>query len=147
MRDVCLLSCFLCSELTSLPAHVYTDRFTNRSIGMKFTRSSVASIQAAIDALSTLRLTAEELAYLRSECPYLKANYLDYLSDFQLRPTEQVKVTFVPGEGDELGDLEIDIEGNWKEVILYEVPLMAIVSEVYFREVEREWTLTGQRGE
>lgn len=47
----------------------------------------------------------------------------------------------------EWGELEIEVEGVWKDVILYEVPLMAIVSEAYFTMTETRWDLRGQRGE
>ena len=35
-------------------------------------------------------------------------------------------MTFVPREGDDMGEVECLIEGLWRECILYEVPIMSI---------------------
>lgn len=96
-------------------------------------------------ALSKLRLTSEEKTWLKKVCPYLKDDYLDYLSSYSFRPREQVKIDFIPDQASEQGDLSISVEGTWSEVILYEVPLMSIVSQVYFTTMDLNWTLRGQR--
>lgn len=94
--------------------------------------------------LGTLRITAEEEAWLREACPYFQEKYLAFLRDFQLRPADEVDVRFVPTDG-EYGQLEVLIQGAWASVILYEVPVMAIISETYFQTVDRDWTAAGQR--
>ena len=45
-----------------------------------------------------------------------------------------------------IGDLEIDFHGLWLETILYETPMMAIVSEAYFTHVDTDWSMSGQEG-
>lgn len=67
-----------------------------------------------------------------------------FLTHFQLRPAEQVHLTFTPG-ADKRGTIEIEITGLWRDVILYEVPIMAIISEAYFALCDADWTLEGQR--
>lgn len=94
--------------------------------------------------LGTLRISAEEEAWLREACPYFQEKYLAFLRDFQLRPADEVDVRFVPTDG-EYGQLEVLIQGAWASVILYEVPVMAIISETYFQTVDRDWTAAGQR--
>ena len=122
-------------------------KFTNRSASsMKFTRTAVARIQSHIDQLVHLSLTPAERAWLEQTCPYLRSDYLDYLETFRFQPSTQVVVEFVPtdsGTG-EWGDLSLKVSGIWSDVIFYEVPLMAIVSEVYFSTVDTEWSLEGQ---
>lgn len=121
-------------------------RFTNRSKQMKFTRHCVEQIQIGIDGLQDLRLTDGERAWLQRRCPFFKPAYLDYLAAFQFKPAEQVKLEFVPdADNGEVGDIEMEVKGIWAEVILYEVPLMSIVSETYFRIVDARWTMRGQR--
>lgn len=100
--------------------------------------------------LSRLRLTNDEETWLKTTCPYLRPHYLSYLSLFQLDPKTQVEIEFIPdkqqkGEKEEWGDLNVKIEGKWVEVILYEVPIMAIISEVYFTSIDTSWNLKGQR--
>ncbi|PWN39200.1 nicotinate phosphoribosyltransferase [Ceraceosorus guamensis] len=129
-------------------------RFTNRSAAMKFTRKSVAVIQRCIDDLAGLSLDTEEEEWLKRRCPYLKPDYIESLAAFRFKPKDQVTLTFVPEpsgdakqeeQAEELGQIEMDIRGLWKDVILYEVPLMAIVSEVYFSTVDKMWSMRGQR--
>ena len=59
-----------------------------------------------------------------------------------------MSVHFTPqndtGSGSDLGDLSLEIRGAWVSAILYEVPVMAIVSETYFRHDVRDWTNDGQ---
>ncbi|SNX81996.1 related to polyketide synthase required for biosynthesis of fumonisin mycotoxins [Melanopsichium pennsylvanicum] len=129
-------------------------KFTNRSAtSMKFTRSSIHLIQTHIDSLVHLKLTPEERSWLEITCPYLRNDYLDYLEKFRFDPNSQVKVQFFPigdtsdtheSDTHEWGDLSLSVEGIWADVIFYEVPLMAIVSEVYFSTIDTAWSLEGQ---
>ncbi|BGP40195.1 nicotinate phosphoribosyltransferase [Rhodotorula kratochvilovae] len=124
-------------------------RFTNRG-GTRFTRNMYDDVLKAINHLETLSLTPAERAFLERRCPYFPASYLDYLSSFRFRPAEQVRLQFVPREGGadadgtEWGSFELEIEGKWVETILYEVPLMSIISEAYFTHVDTAWDYTGQ---
>lgn len=80
--------------------------------------------------LSKLKLTPEERKELSKACPYFSESYLDYLSNMQLDPVKQVKLTFISQgsneKGEEMGEIGCVIEGPWKDTILYEVPIMAI---------------------
>lgn len=80
-----------------------------------------------IDKLSTLKLTREEKRFLRKNCPYLDPTYLDFLAGYRYDPRE-VKIW------QEEGELKVHIEGNWYRTILWEVPLMSLISELYYRE-------------
>ncbi|WFD41017.1 nicotinate phosphoribosyltransferase [Malassezia japonica] len=130
--------------LQHFPDAQVTYRFTNRSKEMQFTAATVDAVRAGIEHLGTLRISAEEEAWLREACPYFQEKYLAFLRDFQLRPADEVDVRFVPTDG-EYGQLEVLIQGAWASVILYEVPVMAIISETYFQTVDRDWTAAGQR--
>lgn len=77
-------------------------------------------------------------------CPYLRTDYLDYLQAFRYRPDEQVAISFEPGENG-FGDLHIEVHGAWRDVIMYEVPLMAIISECYFSHVDTDWCIDDQQ--
>lgn len=86
-----------------------------------------------------MRFTQDEIAYLQSAVPYLPQNYFEYLRTFKLSPETQVAVTF----DDEKG-LHVAIKGPWVEAILYEIPVLALVSEGYFKFVDTDWTYDGQ---
>lgn len=93
-------------------------------------------------------MTPDEIEYLRTTCPYLTPAYLHYMSSFRLRPSEQVKLEFETdathkGE-DAKGTLHMRTKGLWLETILYEIPLLALTSEAYFKFCDRDWTYHGQ---
>lgn len=82
-------------------------------------------IQAQITLMSELDLTDEEYRYLAG-LPFFRKDYLDWLKAFRFNP-QQVQVT------NRAGTLEIRISGPWREVVLWEVPLLAVISEVVHR--------------
>ncbi|MEJ4043376.1 nicotinate phosphoribosyltransferase [Erwinia sp. SLM-02] len=78
-----------------------------------------------IKMMATLALNDEEFAYL-SSLPFFTADYLNWLREFRYDP-QQVQVR------NNLGKLDIRISGPWREVIMWEVPLLALISEVVHR--------------
>jgi nicotinate phosphoribosyltransferase len=102
---------------------------------MKFNGAAYNAIIENINALSTLTLTESEFEFLKGY-KFLGVSYLEYLRNYRFNPT-QVTVKFLDG------DLDIEIYGPWHETILWEVPLMAIISEAYFEHVDNDWKFTG----
>ena len=66
--------------------------------------------------------------------------YLEYLKNFRFKPGE-VKVCLT-----EEKDLDIRIKGPWHSTILWEIILMAAVSELYFKTIEKEWKGNSENG-
>ena len=83
------------------------------------------AIRAQIDTMQSLALQPEEQLWLAS-LPFFTADYLDWLRQFRYNP-QQVKVH------NRAGRLDIRITGPWREVIMWEVPLLALISEVVHR--------------
>ena len=90
-------------------------------------------IRAEMAAFCDLRLTDDEAAYLKT-IRFLKHSYIDTLSDLRLC-ADHVKITVHPDAPPEQR-LEVRIAGNWFQTILFEVPLLAIINEVYFRHTQ-----------
>ncbi|MFO1325102.1 MAG: nicotinate phosphoribosyltransferase [Burkholderiales bacterium] len=88
----------------------------------------VAEIEREIRALCDLRFTRHELDYLRS-WRFFKSDFVDLLGLFHL-DERFVKVSRIP---DSPREIDITIKGPWLHTILFEVPVLAIVSEVYYR--------------
>ncbi|EKT58446.1 nicotinate phosphoribosyltransferase [Providencia sneebia] len=86
----------------------------------------VNEIRQQIELMAALSLTDEESHYL-SKLPFFKDDYLAWLKTFRFKP-EQVQVSTDPN-----GQLAIRIQGPWCEVIMWEVPLLALVSEIVQR--------------
>lgn len=94
----------------------------------------------------SLSLSSEELTWLQDTCPYFTKEYLDYLLNYRFKP-DQVTVTYVPNKDNpDQGQIEMVAEGPWIETILWETPLMALLSEIYFRTVDKDWVKDGQEG-
>lgn len=85
-------------------------------------RPYVDAINEEIDALCQLWFTKDELAYL-SEFNFFKSEFIEFLRIFELN---RDFITVVAGEK----ELEVNIKGPWLHTILFEVPVMAIISEV-----------------
>ena len=100
-------------------------KFKCRTAGVDLAQFT-AEIQSEIDALCTLRMSREELAYLRS-LRFIKSDFVDFLDLFHLQTHY---VTLTP-QAD--GTLDISVTGPWLHTILFEIPILAIVNEVYFR--------------
>ena len=48
------------------------------------------------------------------------------------------------GADDVVGDIHIEIRGTWVDTILYEIPLLALASEAYFKFMDTDWDYDGQ---
>jgi len=105
-------------------------RFKCRNAGVDLT-PYVGEIRSQIEALCTLRFTESELAYLRG-LRFIKSDFVDFLGLFQLN-TKYIQVE--PAQ-DGPGEIAIVIKGPWLHTILFEIPVLAIVNEVYFRATQ-----------
>ncbi|MEY0232005.1 nicotinate phosphoribosyltransferase [Providencia manganoxydans] len=84
-------------------------------------------IRQQVQLMADLSLTKEEFHYL-SSLPFFKDDYLAWLKQFHFKP-EQVDISTTDD-----GQLAIRISGPWVEVIMWEVPLLALVSEIVQRD-------------
>ena len=93
-------------------------------------------------------MTPQELRYLKTTCSYFNGSYLKFLGEFRLCPSKQVRVTFQPshdtGSEEDVGEIGIQVEGQWLDTILYETPLLALTSEAYFRFCDKNWDYNHQ---
>ncbi|HYH15639.1 MAG TPA: nicotinate phosphoribosyltransferase [Flavisolibacter sp.] len=84
------------------------------------------ALQQSVNAMAGLKLTKEEKHYFSVTCPYLDPVYMDFLQGYCYDP-EEVKIT---QEGDQVA---VHVEGLWYRTILWEVPLLCLISENYYR--------------
>ncbi|OBX78380.1 nicotinate phosphoribosyltransferase [Moraxella atlantae] len=96
-------------------------------------------VNAELDALCTLRFTADELQYLRG-LRFIKSDFVDYLELFEL------KRRFIVASIDASGRLDIRIEGPMIQAMMFEIYVLAIVNELYFRRLDQATALAeGER--
>ena len=105
-------------------------RFKCRNPGVQLA-PHVDQILDEIRALCTLRFQDAELAYLRS-LRFIKSDFVDFLALFRLNE-KYIQVSALP-----TGEIDICITGPWLHTILFEIPVLAIVNEVYFRNTQKQ---------
>lgn len=111
--------------------HKHTDLngeyyFKCRDKQITFTPEMAEEINAQIDHLCTLRFTKQELDYLRS-IRFIKNDYVEFLRIW--RPIRE----YVTVKLDKNGELEIVVKGPLFSAMQFEIYLLEIVNEVYFR--------------
>ncbi|MFM7131132.1 MAG: nicotinate phosphoribosyltransferase, partial [bacterium] len=106
--------------------------FVNRRPEGKFNSSFAKALADELDAMRWLTLEKCQMAWLTKNLPWLGDDYLEYLNNFRFDPADlQWNV--------DSGELHLTIEGSWERTILWEVPLMALISELFFRHCETDW--------
>jgi len=84
-------------------------------------------VNTELDHLCTLRFTREELDYLR-RLRFMKEDFMQFLRLFHLQ--RDFIHTWIENK-----QFCLRIKGPWLHTIMFEVPVLAIVNEVYFRDM------------
>jgi nicotinate phosphoribosyltransferase len=106
-------------------------RFKCRNEGIEFTPEMIEEISEQINHLCTLRFTDDELDYLRKNFPWLSTGYINFLKYFKLDRNEiKINEDFIQSYND--CGLAIEANGTWLSTSFFEIPVLAIVNEVYF---------------
>ena len=105
-------------------------QFINRG-KHEFPENFADRLREAIDDMAKLKLTHKEKEFLRETCPYLDPTYLDFLQGYRYDPSE-VTIEQVGNE------VKVSIEGFWYRTILWEVPIMALICELFYQETKQE---------
>ena len=100
--------------------------FKCRNKGVVFTQEMFEVINAQIDHFCRLRFKKEELDYLRS-IRFIKKDYVEFLRLWH--PIRE----YVRTELSESGELSIVVDGPLFSAMQFEIYLLEIVNEVYFR--------------
>jgi nicotinate phosphoribosyltransferase len=100
-------------------------KFKCRNSGVNLAQHA-DEIRAEIKSLCSLTFSEDELQFLRS-MRFIKSDFVDFLGLFRLNE----KCIQVTAQTD--GSLDISVKGPWLHTILFEIPVLAIVNEVYFK--------------
>jgi nicotinate phosphoribosyltransferase len=99
--------------------------FKCRTPGLNLTRI-IPQLREEIEHLCSLQYSFSEIAYLKS-LPFIKADYLDFLKDFQLKKNHLT----IDKEGEEL---VIRAHGPMVQTSPFEIYILALVQELYMRQ-------------
>jgi len=107
------------------PRAIVKYSFINRG-NTKFPKEMKKFLKEQLLYMIGLKLTKDEKLWLTKTCPFFEPAYLDFLEGYRYDSNE-VKIDLTNE-----GELKIGIEGFWYRIILWEVPIMALISEIYF---------------
>ncbi|HVB49578.1 MAG TPA: nicotinate phosphoribosyltransferase [Burkholderiales bacterium] len=114
-------------------------RFKCRSEGVDLI-PDLEEIRREVRELCRLRLEDDELAYLRG-LRFLKSDFVDFLGLFHFN----AKYIRIAPAAKSPGEIDITIRGPWLHTILYEIPVLAIISELHFRRTQPGFDLAEGR--
>ncbi len=106
------------------PEQVVKYQFINRG-KHEFPPNFGLELQKAVNSMAEMQLTKEEKLFLKQTCPYLNLPYLDFLEGYHYDPSE----VQISQDGT---NLEVTVEGLWYRTILWEVPILALISELFY---------------
>ncbi len=99
-------------------------RFIDRN-NLKYPKKFIVELKKEIENISKLRLTQEEYTYLQS-LNLFSQKYIEYMMDYRFNPSD-IRINIKNGK------LDIKIKNRWRNAIYWEVPLLAVISELYYR--------------
>lgn len=114
--------------LHQFPAAQVEYKFKCRNEGTDL-QAVIGPINEELDHLCALHFRREELDYLRC-LRFIKSDFVDFLELFHLKRSA-VSVTRTEGSDT---DIEIRVRGPWLHTIMFEIPILAIVCECYYRK-------------
>ncbi|HLN20126.1 MAG TPA: nicotinate phosphoribosyltransferase [Bacteroidales bacterium] len=82
-------------------------------------------LRAEINNMASIQMTREEESFISSRCYYFDPVFIDLLKGFRYNP-EEVSIS------QSGSTLSINIEGLWYRTALWEVPVLAMVSELFY---------------
>jgi nicotinate phosphoribosyltransferase len=115
--------------LHQFPSAQVSYKFKCRNPGVQLA-PYVQEIRDEIRSLCSLQFQDAELTWLRS-LRFIKSDFVDFLGLFRLNE-KYIEITALPN-----GEIDINIHGPWLHTILFEIPVLAIVNEVYFRNTQK----------
>lgn len=112
------------------PAAEVEYEFRNRSSTLGHVdQEIVPKLERELDILCSLSFQEQELEYL-SKLKFIKPSFINFLRLFRL-DRKAISVEFKNG-------LNIKIKGSWLHTILFEVPVLALVNQLYYESMG--WT-------
>lgn len=124
--------------LHQFPAAQAEYKFKCRNPGTDL-QAVIGPINEEIDHLCALHFRKNELDYLRS-LRFMKSDFIDFLELFHLKRSS---IVVKKAEGSDT-DIEIRIRGPWLHTIMFEIPVLAIVNECYYRKFYPNQDLAGR---
>ena len=111
--------------------------FINRGL-TPFPAGLAKKVELELEKMAAFKLTLDQKSFLETTCYFLTPVYLDYLESYRYDPNE----VMIKQDKDVL---TLKITGPWYRTILWEVPIMAIISELFFKMTRQKIVSKKQR--
>jgi nicotinate phosphoribosyltransferase len=105
------------------PEAIVKYEYINRG-DTKFPDGFDLELHREINQMSLLALSKESEMFIRKKCYYFDPAYVELLKEYRFDPSE-VNVSLIKG------NLKVEIKGYWYRTVLWEVPILSIISELY----------------
>ncbi|MCR5715002.1 MAG: nicotinate phosphoribosyltransferase [Bacteroidales bacterium] len=112
--------------LSTYPRAEVVYSFFDRN-GTAYPQGFAALLREHIDAMRQVTITQEEIDFMRRKCYFLPEWYYTFLRGFRFNPAE------VCIAQDEAGHLQISVQGKWYSAIIWEMPILSLISELMHR--------------
>lgn len=116
---------------------------TNRTPDKKLSKEAYEWFCQQVKYLGNLEFTDDDIAYLESKIGYLGKEHFAWLKTVKLNPDGEIEI--LPEISDDgLYSLRIIASGDWEVVTLYELPMLSLLSECYFKFMDTKWTINNE---
>ncbi|NDW18948.1 nicotinate phosphoribosyltransferase [Dysgonomonas sp. 216] len=99
--------------------------FINRG-NTEFPKGFDKRLREEVNQMAKLKMTKAEKTFITKRCYFFDPAFIDFLEGYQYDPSE-VSISQKDGV------LNVSVEGYWYRTVLWEVPLMGLISELYFQ--------------
>jgi len=120
----------------AIATYTFTNRGTQRFDGV-LGGDFLNALRFEISEMENLKVTQAEINALSQS--FFKPWYKYFLASYRYNPSEVVVHLTEPDN-----NLSVMIKGRWWSTILWEVKLLAIISELYFRMIDTKWNMNVQ---
>ncbi|MFR9166040.1 MAG: nicotinate phosphoribosyltransferase [Dysgonomonas sp.] len=93
---------------------------------LKYPKGFAERLREEVNGMANLKMTKEERRYIEKRCYFFDPVFVDFLEGYRYNPSE------VSISQNSSGELSVTAEGFWYRTVLWEVPLLSIISELYF---------------
>lgn len=125
--------------LHQFPKAIVEYQFKCRTRCVDFTEYEPFVVKSIKELCENIKFVDYDIDYLRETLPFLKQDYLEFLKDFRFQSQYVVVYT------NDKKELVIKVEGPWIKTILFEMPILQIVSELYSRTMTRDYAEANYR--
>ncbi len=114
-----------CAVIDNFPRAQVKYNFIDRNDTI-YPKGFAEELNKQLIMLESVVITDEEIEFMKRRCPYIPYWFYTFLKGYRYDRR------LVNAGQDEKGRLKVTIEGRWCDTILYEVKLLAIISELYY---------------